>query len=291
MGNEGEAAMTATHPKPDYLLFERALPHQVRAMIAGAPIAYLPLGALEWHGEHAALGLDGLKAEAICRRAAALSGGVVFPPVYWGAFGTVRFPFTFHFGKRALRRQLRATLAALADWGFRSIVVLAGHYPWAQIRMARSECRRVGRERGVGALGIPEQALALDLGYLGDHAAKWETSLALAIDESLVDLAQLPDDTGSLAERAARHGITGVCPKREASRELGEVALATIATRLATMATRLAIEGGGPAEEIYRAYRAAFRRPLTAARTALGVQSAWEIARFAVGDALRTWKR
>ena len=272
---------------PKYLQFERALPHQVRAMIDFAPIAYVPFGALEWHGEHAALGLDGIKAEAICRAAAAMSGGVLFPPVYWGAFHTLSFPFTFRFSKRAMKKQVRRTLASLADWGFRSIVLLTGHYPAAQITLLRAECRRLSRARGVGALGIPEQALALDLGYLGDHAAKWETSLLMAIDPSLVDLSRLPEDTGSLRQRSIVHGIAGICPKMTATPGLGREVLDTVASRLAAAATRMLTEGDRPAEEIYRAHQAVFRRPLAAARRAFGVESSWEAVRFILGSIWR----
>jgi creatinine amidohydrolase/Fe(II)-dependent formamide hydrolase-like protein len=42
--------------------------------MAEAPLCYLPLGTLEWHGEHAAVGLDALKAHAVCVLAAERSG-------------------------------------------------------------------------------------------------------------------------------------------------------------------------------------------------------------------------
>jgi len=48
-----------------------------------APICYLPLGSMEWHGEHNAVGLDALKVHAVCIKAAKLSGGVVVLPMYW----------------------------------------------------------------------------------------------------------------------------------------------------------------------------------------------------------------
>jgi creatinine amidohydrolase/Fe(II)-dependent formamide hydrolase-like protein len=56
--------------------FEEMFPWEFAKAIAEAPICYLPLGALEWHGEHNAVGLDSLKAVAICIRAAQQSGGM-----------------------------------------------------------------------------------------------------------------------------------------------------------------------------------------------------------------------
>ena len=56
---------------------------EIAAAMAEAPLCYLPLGTLEWHGEHAAVGLDALKAHAVCVRAAERSGGLVVPPLHW----------------------------------------------------------------------------------------------------------------------------------------------------------------------------------------------------------------
>src|SRR5512136_2909050 len=100
-----------------FIRFERALPWQVREAIANVPLAYVPLGALEWHGEHAALGLDGIKAQTICEQAARRTGGVLFPVVQWGAFHTMPFPFTPCYSRRAMKRLVRRTLNYLADWG------------------------------------------------------------------------------------------------------------------------------------------------------------------------------
>ena len=61
--------------------FEETLPNEFRESLMNAPVAYLPWGALEWHGEHMALGNDGLKAHAILSRVAQKAGGIVLPPV------------------------------------------------------------------------------------------------------------------------------------------------------------------------------------------------------------------
>ena len=277
--------LASGHPFVEY---ERARPAQVRDVIAATPIAYVPLGALEWHGEHAALGLDGIKAQYICKEAARRTGGVLFPPMQWGAFHTLRFPLTFRFPKRVMKTLVRRTLADLVRWGFRSIVLLTGHYPLAQIRLLRKECRRASKRYGVGALGISEPALALDMGYLGDHAAKWETSLLMAIDPSLVDLERLPGDTGSLRQRARRHGVFGACPQKEASAQLGQKALDTIIARLTEAASEMARTGGaGAAERIYRDYDLAFRNPIAAGKMALGTQSGLQVARFFLENVFR----
>jgi creatinine amidohydrolase len=50
--------------------FEEMFPWEIAAAMVEAPLCYLPLGTLEWHGEHAAVGLDALKAHAVCAHAA-----------------------------------------------------------------------------------------------------------------------------------------------------------------------------------------------------------------------------
>ena len=64
--------------------FHRMRPGQIARERARNPIAYLPLGILEWHGLHNPYGLDGLKAEGIARFLARSVGGIVMPALYYG---------------------------------------------------------------------------------------------------------------------------------------------------------------------------------------------------------------
>src|SRR3972149_4872329 len=94
----------------NFVRYEESRPADLRNMISKAPVAYVPIGALEWHGEHGPLGLDGIKAHALCELAAERTGGVVFPTVFWGAFHTAPFPFTFHYKKSGLKNIDRTTI-------------------------------------------------------------------------------------------------------------------------------------------------------------------------------------
>ena len=51
-------------------------PAEFRQRVAAAPIAYLPLGTLEWHGEHLPLGSDGLQSTGFFERLASEVGGI-----------------------------------------------------------------------------------------------------------------------------------------------------------------------------------------------------------------------
>ena len=59
-------------------------PHQLRERLQQRPVAYLPLGTLEWHGEHLPLGSDAIISEGLMCECARRFGGIVMPPVHLG---------------------------------------------------------------------------------------------------------------------------------------------------------------------------------------------------------------
>ncbi len=54
-------------------------PAQIVERRKECPVAYIPIGTLEWHGTHNPLGADTLQAEGIAESAARKGGGLVFP--------------------------------------------------------------------------------------------------------------------------------------------------------------------------------------------------------------------
>ena len=64
--------------------YAELLPHEFRSRLAARPVAYLPLGTLEWHGEHLPLGSDGIISEGLMIRCARTFGGIVLPPIHLG---------------------------------------------------------------------------------------------------------------------------------------------------------------------------------------------------------------
>jgi len=89
----------------------------------------------------------------------------------------------------------------------------------------------MSRTLSVPILGAPEYFLALDAGYLGDHAAWGETSLMLYLDPPSVDLSQLGD--------APHKGVFGRDPKKYASREDGQKIAEIIIERLTSLARQM----------------------------------------------------
>lgn len=64
--------------------YERLRPAQIVAQREACPIVWLPIGTIEWHGEHNPVGLDTLKIHALLEVCAREIGGLVFPPLYYG---------------------------------------------------------------------------------------------------------------------------------------------------------------------------------------------------------------
>jgi creatinine amidohydrolase len=174
--------------------WERMLPHEYRRAFDALPVCFLPLGTVEWHGEHDALGLDSLKAHALCLRAAALAGGGIVHPPHYGGIGGLDKPATvivepeMAWDTTMLRTWLERLCTEFHRLGFGGIVMLTGHYGHNQQIAVRETAVRMSQRLRIPVLGTPEYFLAHDAGYLGDHAGVGETSLLMHLHPELVDL-------------------------------------------------------------------------------------------------------
>jgi creatinine amidohydrolase len=161
-------------------------PDQLSEILAAAPVAYWPLGLIEHHGWHLPVGLDGLKAERICLRCAARTGGVVLPTMWWGARGGHGdFHWTLYEPEEAAEAIAAHTVGKLIDFGFRAIVLLAGHYPWVDVLGRRLPALQRAHPECLLMWGT-EMDLVPDLSLPGDHAAREETSYGLALFPELI---------------------------------------------------------------------------------------------------------
>ena len=228
---------------------ERLHPDEVRAAMAAAPIAWLPLGALEFHAQHLPLGTDGFAAQAVVERAARLAGGVV---LRWTALtlGTLHLEWTFRYGRELVEAMLRQTIEQLADHGARVVIVHTGHGPLDLAHLIKRVCAEIELSGRHGpdfrAYGLCYLELNAALGAgLGtewpvaiDHGSITETSWVMAMAPELVHLERLPDDPA--AEGIV--GIYGPNPRSRASAAMGAAQLGGCAALLAERAGRL-LEG------------------------------------------------
>jgi len=190
---------------------EEMLPHELVAARDARPVAYLPVGRLEWHGRHLAWGNDAVKAHGMCVRMAEAIGGVVYPALYYGddpsaiadlhfpngeeisrALGVDRTNFALPEGGRDWRLYedlLKAIFWEIERYGFRVLVVLTGHYPLkGPAQQAAEAYTKDHALKIIVMIGVDQIG---DLGFKGDHAAKWETSALMALRPDLVDLRRL----------------------------------------------------------------------------------------------------
>jgi creatinine amidohydrolase len=255
--------------------FEEMFPWEIAAAMAEAPLCYLPLGTLEWHGEHAAVGLDALKAHAVCVLAAQRSGGLVVPPLYWSTDWREDLPDggyltggiergeryhvpgnMFWLRPETFNNMLLDIYEAMRRRGFRAIVVLSGHWSIAHniaaIRETGEEFRR--EHPKTGWLLLTDQEVVPDLHYPVEHAAGGETSLLMAIRPDLVDLDKTFETDRSLRPyyageqahlrrwRETRHKYIGVNPAvTDASNDPEEATIERGRILLETIVERVAV--------------------------------------------------
>jgi len=237
------------------------LPEELRARRARCPVAYLPLGTLEWHGEHNALGADAIISAGLFERAARLFGGVVLPPLFLGPDRTRREPdgaqlqgmdyaevtvpprqldgSCYWVPEGLFLLILESIIAQVRRAGFR-VLVADGHGPsrWALGRHASGWEAQYDIHIVSVARDFPE-------GWRSqmDHAAKNETSLMLALRPDLVDLARLPADRAVWPQ-----GVGGEDP-RDATAAHGEECIAASLALLGARLRELGVlpEGDAPA--------------------------------------------
>jgi creatinine amidohydrolase len=197
--------------------FEEMFPWEFAEALAKAPICYLPLGTLEWHGEHNAVGLDTLKAQALCLRAAQISGGIVVPPFYWSSDSREDLPDgnyltggiergeryhvpgnMFWIRPETFQNLLSDIFEAMWRRGFRAIVVVSGHWSENLPVIRQSGEQFLAQHPETGWLLCTDQELATGLHYPDEHAAGGETSLLMAIRPDLVDLSKTLETSASL---------------------------------------------------------------------------------------------
>lgn len=186
---------------PTWGLYEQLLPAEIEAILARTPVAYLPWGALEYHGKHAAVGLDGLKAHGLCVELAKAAGGLVLPPVYVAA-STIKEVkdlnhrrHSLNFREETLRQLAREHLEQLADEKFRVVFLLAGHVGQPHYDILKDEARKfTAAQSGTHVICTSETDLISKDIVIVNHAALGEISFLMSLYPQCIDLSRLPQD-------------------------------------------------------------------------------------------------
>ena len=217
------------------MLYEELTPKDFLARLKEAPIAYLPLGTLEWHGAHLPLGSDGLQSRGFFTELAKKVGGIVLPMLFVGpdrsreADGKTLYGMDFSIYDRYPQQQLpgsaywieeevfsqllESILARLKRAGFQ-IVVGHGHGP--STKLLQNHIADWGEKFGLKLFVCWRDDEKDGMGIQTDHAAANETSLVMALRPELVQMENLPTD---LSEWPL--GTGGEDPRVHASSEKG----------------------------------------------------------------------
>ena len=192
--------------------YEMMRPQEILAARDREPVAYVPLGPLEWHGPHLPFGVDMLHAYTIALQCAREMGGVVLPPLPLGTEtvlepdrvrdrgfeGTERivgmdFPGlslpSLYIQETALGVILHDLVRALKVQRFKVIVLCNGH----GARHHQGMLMRVAVEETEPGKVAVLHALAFDVSPgKGGHAERYETGFMRAYYPDTVDLDALP---------------------------------------------------------------------------------------------------
>lgn len=215
--------------------WEKLRPRDMEKRINELPVVYIPFGSLEWHGYHNPLGLDTIKARALCLRAAEQHGGVVTPATFW-PIGGMPHPWTVRMSSELIHQLAVAIYQQMAHVGFRVVIAVTGHYGIEQVLHIKKSALEVMYQTGLSIYALPEYEVTAEEGYRGDHAAKWETSLTQFLFPDLVDMGEAEP------EGQPMDGVGGEDPRVHASKDVGEKTAKLIIERLAAVAHRLACE-------------------------------------------------
>jgi len=212
--------------------YELMLPREIRAAVDGRWPIVLPLGVLEYHGEHMAVGMDTLAVIQILEILEKEANLVVLPPFYYGAASYAVKPpertGTLHIDAETLVPLAKAMFTGLLRIGFRNIHVVIHHQTEnftvgmptdLAFKLAARQAifAFLEAERGEGWWGAESMAgyykqqstgddpfnwikahplmPASDMeGYPFDHAGLGETSLLMALLPEGVDKSRISED-------------------------------------------------------------------------------------------------
>lgn len=245
------------------VLYAELTPQEFRERIKACPIAYLPLGTLEWHGEHLPLGSDGIQSQGFFVRLAEKIGGIVLPMLFMGpdSFkeGEIEdlHGMDYWTGERETGKKIRepAQLDGSAYWlpdddflnllecilrqlkraGFK-IVAAHGHGP--STSMTAKHAQEWQNKYGLTVLNCWGSEYDKDgMGIQVDHAASNETSLVMAIRPELVQMHRLSDVLNDPEQYPI--AVSGKDPRIHASKANGEKIIELQSERMEKILTDL----------------------------------------------------
>ncbi|MFZ4481144.1 MAG: creatininase family protein [Rhodoferax sp.] len=212
---------------------------------AGATTILIPIGATEQNGPHMVIGKHNVRVRILAGEIARRTGNALVAPVVAyvpeGAIrppaAHMRFAGTISIPDATFEALLESAARSFKQHGFRDVVFLGDHggYQKNEVRVAARLNREWAKDPACKAhalldyYSVTQKAYRTALrgkGYseqeIGLHAGLADTSLALAVDKTLVRSELL----SSSAKTAAPDGVSG--DPRRSSAELGQIGVQQI---------------------------------------------------------------
>jgi creatinine amidohydrolase len=202
--------------------FEMMRPGQLKEELARAPLVFLPIGPIEYHGPHLPLGMDALNAtfcaQEACRR---LGKGVVMPTLYMGTererpdwmleslgfdkgdwvvgmdFPTALWK-SHYYEEQIFGLMVASTVEMLISQGYKAIVIVNGHGAWNQLETLERIAKHYSNTTGATVVWRLAVVLEISEKNLMGHADIGETSIMLHYEkeylggQKVVDVGTLP---------------------------------------------------------------------------------------------------
>ena len=163
------------------------------------PVAFQPVGTLEWHGRQNPLGCDAIKSENLCIEAAKKAGGVVMPLVYFAAdairdrgYGLgigmdavtgFQLPGSFYqIPNDLLKSYIKNACTNYLARGFKMVVIVSGHNAIAQQFLFDELCYEMKSDEGREPVCFTMEYAVLEENHprrYSDHAGQYETSMMM----------------------------------------------------------------------------------------------------------------
>lgn len=172
---------------------------EIEAFLTNHHTVYIPVGATEQHGPHAPVGTDVFLPQEIARRVAERQGNaLVAPPLaYCLSYPHRGFTSEFSLSIETFMAVIRDLAVSFAKAGFKRIVFLNGHFD--NTYALAYACAQVAEQLPAGAKAFPfnywdgltpQQGATMTEGGTDMHAGANETSMLLALNPALVDMAR-----------------------------------------------------------------------------------------------------
>jgi len=174
-------------------------PGELLAIQERMPVAYQPVGTLEWHGRQNPIGCDAIKAERLCLETARRIGGMVMPTIFFAAdayrdcglgYGLgmdpkagFQLPGSFYAIDQGLLRDFMINACRnYLNRGFKLVMVVSGHNAQTQQALMDEVCYHMKEPDGREPVCFAMEYTTIEEGNPRrhtDHAGGYETSMML----------------------------------------------------------------------------------------------------------------